>query len=270
MEYYYNEYHDPLSVNYLIKRLDFIHFFFVLSGKIQLFHDKKVKTYQEGDIFTVNSMYMQHINFKKGELVSISINKINLKQYYLESVTEIKSIIVKETVVNTFIDVIRCMYKKNNFASDLNVIKLLNFSSLYFKDLKLKEKNIRELSLTEKAINYIEKHYREPLTVSLISKKLYVSQGHLSRKFSDDMDVTISEYIRQFRMKRMIDEIAMNKYRAGLWKEYGFSNYQTFLNNFKSSFNLSPTEFIEKKMKNSTSNKLITRSVYDQLIKHRK
>lgn len=57
-------------------------------------------------------------------------------------------------------------------------------------------------------LNYISEHYQEKILVSDISKKLDISEGYLSKIFSQHMSVSLANYINIYRINQAIQLMA--------------------------------------------------------------
>ena len=91
-------------------------------------------------------------------------------------------------------------------------------------------------------IDYINKNLYEPLSLSSISEKFFLSQSQLNRLFKRATGTSVWEYIT---IKRLI--AARNRIRAGehagkVCVSCGFKDYSSFYRMYKSRFGVSPKQ----------------------------
>ena len=71
---------------------------------------------------------------------------------------------------------------------------------LFLIHAKMQEPKEQEQDYVQKVINRINTSYMEKLSVTEMSKELGLDRSHLSRLFKTRMDISIQEYILQFRI----------------------------------------------------------------------
>lgn len=103
--------------------------------------------------------------------------------------------------------------------------------------------------LANQAIEYIQTHYAEDLTVQGIAEALSVNRSHLSREFSRHLNLSIKEYLQGTRINRAAfllsktDESVEN-----IAYQSGFHSLVVFSRMFKKSTRETATEY-RKRMK---------------------
>lgn len=95
-----------------------------------------------------------------------------------------------------------------------------------------------------KTMDFIERHYREDLSLKEISTNVYLSPGYLSTIFKNETGMTIYDYITQVRMKAAghlvldpdvkIQDVAL---------AVGYNNIQSFIRFFKKAYKMTPLEY---------------------------
>lgn len=107
----------------------------------------------------------------------------------------------------------------------------------------LKRKNVvsRHIVL---AIDYIREHVQDSLSVENIANALSLNPSYLSKLFKQEMDITISQYIRQEKigvaknMLRHLDESSLN-----IANFLGFSSQSHFIQVFKKETGMTPEDY---------------------------
>lgn len=99
----------------------------------------------------------------------------------------------------------------------------------------------------EEAIQYIQNHYHEDITISTVAGFLEISEGYLSRVFKKETDYTFTSYLTYYRI-----QLAMNllkDYRVKVYEvadQVGYSDTAYFSAQFKKVTGISPSEYQER------------------------
>lgn len=85
------------------------------------------------------------------------------------------------------------------------------------------------------------------IKVEIIASKLGVNPSYLSRKFNDDKDMTLNEFITGVKMRRSAMLLSKNKpiTPVALAKRTGFARADYFVTLFKSQFGIHPKAYGE-------------------------
>ncbi len=89
-------------------------------------------------------------------------------------------------------------------------------------------------------LTYIHENIASPLTVELLSDRVYLSRYHFMRLFKSQTGATVHSYIRQHRLLHAAQLIrqGVNINKAAF--ESGFDDYSTFYRAFRDCFGFSP------------------------------
>lgn len=104
---------------------------------------------------------------------------------------------------------------------------------------------LKPLSLSEKTINYITKNFSNPdFSIGNIAESLGVSASHLSRTFKEQQSVTLSDYIKLYKIelaKKMLTETTdpLDK----IIQLLGYYDTSSFIRMFKKIEGLTPGEY---------------------------
>lgn len=105
-------------------------------------------------------------------------------------------------------------------------------------------KNIISNNLIKKAVDVIEHHYGEPISLSWVANKVGVSASYLSRKFNDEEGCTITEFINRVRINnavRLLQSTDMLVYEVA--EKVGIVDPAYFTNTFKKYVGISPQKY---------------------------
>ncbi len=143
----------------------------------------------------------------------------------------------------------RVYYKKIAYAKDKNelisyyfqiVEELINATNKY---------SIQQYSkLVKMTIDYIHNNKFKPIYVKNISEALFVNRSYLSRRFKNEVGITLTNYIQKTKMDMATELIDSNLYKLIEVSELlGYSNHAYFCKVFKQHFSLSPREYCQRK-----------------------
>jgi AraC-like DNA-binding protein len=100
------------------------------------------------------------------------------------------------------------------------------------------------------AVNYINEHYREDITLAQISKKYFVSQSHFSRTFKRVTGIPFVKYLNGVRIKAAQQLLREGNLSIGRVAEMvGYSGTTHFGRIFKDITGISPYEYKRTKGK---------------------
>lgn len=159
------------------------------------------------------------------------------------------------------VEIINC--DGNNFITD--IFKKLDYYYLYFEGDNYKKLvyslveellfNLSIVAVTQKndisfsvnplinqAVEYVEKNYKNNITVDEISNALYISKRHLHHLFNTNLNITPKKYINSVRLANAQNFIRMGAKPGDVFYMCGFSDYATFYRNYKEHFGYSPSK----------------------------
>lgn len=91
---------------------------------------------------------------------------------------------------------------------------------------------------------YIEEHYREPLSLNLLADYVYLSPNYLSNMFTKVTGSSLNKYIRQFRMEKARTLlVSTNMKIADIGAEVGYTNTSYFIKTFQSVYGMTPVNY---------------------------
>lgn len=95
------------------------------------------------------------------------------------------------------------------------------------------------------AMEYIQKHYDQDISVSDIAEAAGISEGHLRKCFKNEMNVNVINYLTEYRLK--CAKLLMKRSNENLdeiWRKTGFASAQYFSYVFKKKENITPREYM--------------------------
>ncbi|MBE0536270.1 MAG: helix-turn-helix domain-containing protein [Phycisphaerae bacterium] len=97
------------------------------------------------------------------------------------------------------------------------------------------------------AIDFIEMHYAEPLTLTRIARAAYLSVSRLAHLFKEQMGITVIDYLTHVRIghaRRLL--LTTEKSCSKISFEVGYNNQSYFTRTFKETVGMTPRQFREK------------------------
>ena len=94
----------------------------------------------------------------------------------------------------------------------------------------------------KEAIQYINRHYCEQITIDDMSRHLCVNKSHLHHLFTEFLQITPKKYINIRRLAKAQKLIRMGEKPSTIFLSCGFCDYATFFRNYTSYFGYTPSQ----------------------------
>ena len=109
----------------------------------------------------------------------------------------------------------------------------------------LKKKEEISNRYVQTAIEYIEKNYADSdFSIGKLAESMSVSEGHISRLFKSETDISINNYLTRFRIKRAMDLLKdVNTKVYEVADSVGYQDIAYFSNTFKKLVGMSPSDY---------------------------
>ncbi len=121
-------------------------------------------------------------------------------------------------------------------------------SALEEQLVPLKRKCEVENKYIVESINYIEKNYSDSdFSVTTMAENIGVSEGHLSRLFKAETDLSINNYLTRYRIRKAMDylkDVKVKVYEVA--DKVGYQDIAYFSNTFKKLVGKTPSEYQSK------------------------
>jgi two-component system, response regulator YesN len=96
-------------------------------------------------------------------------------------------------------------------------------------------------------LKIIEENYSKNITITDISKEIFLSYNYISIIFKREIGESFTDYLAKYRLekaKQMLKESNLKVYQIS--NMVGYNNISHFCSIFKSFYGVSPSEFREK------------------------
>ncbi|MEB2281399.1 AraC family transcriptional regulator [Lysinibacillus xylanilyticus] len=110
----------------------------------------------------------------------------------------------------------------------------------------------------QKAINYIEEHLLDDITMEQIAREVNSSVFHFQRTFSILTDMSIADYIRRRRLTLAAQELINTEQKViDLAYKYGYDSPEAFAKAFRKQHKITPSEARKKQGQLQSYNRLV-------------
>ena len=144
-------------------------------------------------------------------------------------------------------------YQKSSYIDSLISKSLLVSLLSLFVSYTHKGNNIKPQSTSVglgEILLYIQKAYRENITLESISALFFISKEHLSRLFKSRIGISLTAYIRKMRLAcaaKLV--ITTNMKITAVSQSCGFNSIATFMRSFKNEYGISPLKMKESHLR---------------------
>ena len=135
-----------------------------------------------------------------------------------------------------------------SFGSDLLRHNLLTELMVHVN--RLSEHSEREVaqpegSIVSQVIDYINNHYRQNISLDLLSERFFISKYHLSHEFNRQMGTGIYQYLQKKRLLIARQLMSQGEKPMEVYAACGFGDYPAFFRAFRKVYGVSPRAYIQ-------------------------
>lgn len=138
-----------------------------------------------------------------------------------------------------------------SIVNEKGIFDFDSFEKLILKDLQkllvLLQQYTSKSSIINEIKKYIEENYAQEISLTDLANQFFLSREHLSRRFKQETDETISEYIVRVRMEKASILLSDEKNKVKeVAEQVGYPDYKYFCRVFKKIIGVSPTKYREE------------------------
>jgi len=176
-------------------------------------------------------------------------DKEYIKNFYFNTISLINSIRSSVTYGQKQTDEIALtnlyrMVEKCDNLSDLNAVLENAAEQTVAKVHEFNNNNMK--LLMRRAVDYIESHYAEEVTLNQVAEKLYVSNFYLSRMFKKELGVNFIDYLNELRIEKAKILLSDAKYKTyEVAEAVGVPNSHYFSKLFRKYVGMTASEYRE-------------------------
>lgn len=123
----------------------------------------------------------------------------------------------------------------------LPLVKSLFVEALYvhtYKDTASKKEKFHPT--VKAAVEYIDSHITEKLTLDSIAENVFLSKSSVSHIFRDEMKISVKQYIINKKLAYAVSLMREGSSAADAAAAIGYDNYSNFYKTYKNVFGVSP------------------------------
>lgn len=95
-------------------------------------------------------------------------------------------------------------------------------------------------------LEYIHKNFEKNISVQDIANAANISEGHLRKCFKNELNITVVDYLTNYRIRRAKKMMKSGEYKISeIYEKVGFTSSQYFSYVFKKIEGVTPSEFLK-------------------------
>lgn len=220
-------------------------------GMSHLSYDRELSFYdavKSGDLNKVKEIMLPLINENLGTLSENSVR--NLKYHLTITVALITRFCIEggmpSETAYTLSDIYIQRLDKLNSENDISELHQELVYDYTRRMKKLSKNNIYSKAVV-KAMNYIEDHLHEKISLDALADYLQLNKAYLCKLFKTEIGVTIGNYIKKLKIEAAGNMLIYSDYSpSDIGNYFSFSSHSHFINVFKAETGLTPNEFRNK------------------------
>lgn len=247
---------------------DWIEIVYLLTGTLTFYIEDKEYHLKKDQFIVVDPMSIHNSESLQGNtaiLLQIPMSFLeqfdaDIRKYKIEIDYEIQDPIKKEElnrlgyVLQELIAVSEMKKQGYIFQCYQLIFELLNivYSSFAVKLPEQEQKKYyKNRERIEEIIAYVEKHYKEQITIKQMAEQVNISEIYFTRFFKKMMGITFIQYLNQVRLQQVQKDLLYTDYSIQyILDKNGFYNYKLFMRIFKERFQCTPKQYRKKTGKN--------------------
>lgn len=205
-------------------------------GQRNMLYSSLSKTYNEKDIFVINTNQPHAINqLQPHDYIAITIKGIK-SDVYLEN--KIKS----SVCVDLFIQLFHAI--RDNDA-DLLRSRWNNLYNYLCCHYQMPSTHLSYKESVSRALDFIRNNYHNPISIDDIAKHACLSQYHFCRLFKEAVGLSPHNYLTQYRLSQSYDYLKSKQTIFDTAIDSGFYDSSHFIRTFYANMAVSPKQYQE-------------------------
>ncbi|MCR8643989.1 helix-turn-helix domain-containing protein [Paenibacillus sp. N1-5-1-14] len=251
----------------------------VLKGKVQVFVDRMEYSFVDDDMIILNPYETLRIESTGPNLIlMLTISRKHMEscmdepwhaRYACNSAT-IDSSDERLTELRTTLTYFMLAYYRhldsNPFEIRKHLFEVLSVLTKYFiKEVSIDSTDTKFIQneRIHHILQYVDQHYRTPLSLEQIASESYISLFHLSRLFKKTMGKTFTQHVNEVRLEKAVLELTSSSESIlKLALHHGFANIKIFNKSFRACYGMTPSEY-RTKQNSSVNHATQSRSTTD-------
>jgi AraC-like DNA-binding protein len=240
--------HDLIANPHIHPHLELI---YLTKGSSLAIADKKTYELRAGEVFLTfpNQIHYYYPQEPlEGYMLIFSPDYFKDLSMLFQNKVSTDAIIKKEQLPSETEAVLKSIYTKKR--SDFPLDKVIaNGTTIAFLGELLSHMELidkpGEPDSIKKILSYCMEHYKEPLTLNMLSKELFLSKYHISHIFHERMHTSFNDYINFLRVEYACELLKEKLPVTEAAFACGFSTVRTFNNAFKKHRDMTPRDYVK-------------------------
>lgn len=279
-------YKDAYLKEVALHHHDFYEVYFFLSGNVQYNIENRSYLLTPGDVLLISPMELHQPMFgsehREYERIVLWIDKQFLEGFCLPGETfttcfdtsspNHSNLLRPEGVNRQFLMfLLEQLISENNTKEPYQEICSMSYLAqvlVLLNRLALQQRKEEPAAIQDSTVynvlGYINEHYKENLTLDALANRFFVSKYHLSREFQRLVGTSVHRYIIQKRLVMAKQMLSEGKLSAEVYQNCGFGDYSNFYRAFRSEYQISPKEYVQRLKENAYREDPLPRSLRER------
>ena len=224
-----------------------------LTDMIYVKYNSKSLLAKNDIVFSSCNTPLTFVKKKNGDYIYIIISGTSAQFYYnyIRNSSGILHTSPLSNIIDYFLAIINLNRETELFLYQMEAGTivhqlLLDLYKISKSILETKSKTPVQDSAIMSAIHYIEDHYNHNLTIDTICESVGFSKYYFGKRFKENTGMTLHQYVVEYRLNKSKDLMSYtNLSIAAIANSVGFNNTLTFSRQFKTKYNMTPSEYRE-------------------------
>lgn len=107
------------------------------------------------------------------------------------------------------------------------------------------QEELVEHPLVEQVSDYVDRHMEEQISLDCLAGQVHMSKYHFLRKFKELTGMTVHSFVVNKRLIKACEALRGGVSVTESWQLTGFSDYTSYLRNFRGNYGISPGKYRE-------------------------
>ena len=262
-------YRDAKFSGVPIHQHDFYEIYFFINGSAEYSVEGKIFEMKKGDLLLINPLELHQPRISEAQndyerivlwinkdyLFSLSSNDTSLSRCFDSTTPEHTNLMrlsfSEQELLHTLLTELIKEQNNSGYACDLackaillRILVELNRLSLGYGKSHEKEGSFSPLILS--VLDYINHHYCEKLSLSVIADEFFVSKYYLSHAFNSVVGTSVHRYITLKRLIHAKQMLSSGIKPTTVASNCGFGDYAGFYRAFTGEYGITPAEYSKK------------------------
>lgn len=245
---------------------DEVEIIYVKKGKISISIQEEVFHAEAGDLFFVNAgelhfmesddptveyytllFPLEFLSFQTEDALEEDVFE-PLRQKKILLPLQIEDENARKQISRIIIEVISVNDERNAGYQLRTRILLLEMVECMIKEKCFKQASyVNNAGMQRDLITYIQKHYTEKITLSMLAQEFHLSEKYISWYFKEHFAISFTQYVSHLRMTRAKDLLTTTEQPiTEVALSSGYPSVNLFIRNFKEAYQVTPLQYRKK------------------------